>query len=151
MSTAEDRYEGAVGLNRQRMPTDRHGVTVKVEITDPTTGLCHEGYITANRNADGSLGEIFLAGFGKSGSTLEGWTQFAAMLFSYVLQYGGEFEVLVRKTAHMKFAPFGHTTDPQISWCNSVPDYIVRWLALHFGDARLQTELAKIAAEMRTT
>jgi hypothetical protein len=144
---AEDGMEGEVGPNRQRMPKDRRGKTVKVEISTPT-GQVQEGYITANRNEDGSLGEIFLTGFGRAGSTLEGWTQLSAMLFSYILQYGGEFPVLARKISHMKFEPYGTTTDPDIPWCNSVPDYIVRWLAKEFGDARLRTDLAKINAEM---
>lgn len=149
-NTAEDRYEGEVGPKRARMPVTRAGLTVKVEITD-NNGFTHEGYITANRNADGSLGEIFLTGFGKAGSTLEGWVQLSAMLFSCAIQFGAEFPMLARKISHMKFEPYGHTTDPNIPWCNSVPDYVVRWLALHFGSTRLQTDMAKIRAEMGQT
>lgn len=129
------------------MPVDREGKTTKVEITD-LQGFVHEGYITANRNEDGSLGEVFLTGFGRAGSTLEGWVQWSAMLFSICLQYGAEFPMLARKTAHMKFEPYGNTTDPKIPWCNSVPDYIVRWLVINFGDAWLQTDMAKITKEM---
>lgn len=148
---AEDAYEGDVGPQRRRVPVTREGLTVKVEITSPVTGQTQDGYITANRNLDGTLGEVFLTGFGKSGSTLEGWTQFAAMLFSIGLQYGMELQMICRKTAHMKFDPYGKTTDPEIPWCNSVPDYMVRWLALHFGDIRLKTDMARIAEEMSTT
>jgi ribonucleoside-diphosphate reductase alpha chain len=138
---AEDRYEGPVGPDRIRMPRDRSGMTVKVEITSPIDGQTTEGYITANANPDGSLGEIFLTGFGKAGSTLEGWVQFAAMLFSIALQYGAEFPMLARKISVTKFEPYGSTNHPDIPWCNSVPDFIVRWLALRFGDDMLNDDL----------
>src|SRR3954447_17165771 len=103
---AEDSYEGEVGENRLLMPTDRHGFTHKVEIYAVNGGV-QEGYITGNYDVDGELGELFLHGFGKEGSTLEGWTQVAAILFSMCIQYGGEFPVLVRKLAHMRFDPYG--------------------------------------------
>lgn len=147
---AEDHYEGEVGPSRNRMPIDREGLTVKLEITTPT-GMVHEGYITANRNDDGSLGEIFLAGFGKAGSTLEGWVQLSAMLFSIALQYDAEFPMLARKIGHMKFDPYGFTKDPKIPRCNSVPDYVVRWLALHFGDEKLQADMERIGRETGVT
>ena len=34
----------------------------------------------------------------------------------------------------MKFDPYGTTTYEAIPWCASVPDFVVRWLAIHFGD-----------------
>ena len=146
--TAEDSYEGAVGPNRRPMPVTRTGFTEKVEIHDETTGHWHEGYIIANRYADGTLGEVFLQGFGKEGSTLEGWVQLAAILFSTALQYGAEFEVLARKISHMKFPPYGPTSNPQIPHCRSVPDYIMHWLVLKFGTAKLRGELHAIDEEL---
>lgn len=146
---AEDAYEGEVGEARRKMPTDRAGTTHKIEITDATDGGMYEGYVVANVFDDGSLGEIFIQGFGKEGSTLEGWTQVAAVLFSIALQYQAEFPMLARKLAHMKFPPYGRTSNPAIPWCSSVPDYIVRWLALQFGTAELNEELARIAKEVQ--
>lgn len=134
-------------LDNGPMPVNRTGITHKVEIMS-TTGGVHEGYITANRRDDGSLGEIFLTGFGKSGSTLEGWTQFAAILFSVALRHGADFEKLTTKIAHMKFEPYGPTNNPEIPFCNSVPDYIVRWLALRFGTPELHAEIERIAQEI---
>lgn len=146
---AEDRYEGEVGEGRRKMPTDRAGTTHKIEITDATDGTRYEGYVVANTHDDGTLGEVFIHGFGKEGSTLLGWTQVAALLFSIALQYQAEFPMLARKLAHMKFPPYGRTSNPRIPWCSSVPDYIVRWLALQFGTAELNAELAQIAKEVQ--
>lgn len=143
--------EGAVGAGRRKMPEDRTGRTHKIEITDITDGSTYEGYVVANVYEDGTLGEVFIHGFGKEGSTLDGWTQVAAVLFSIGLQYQAEFPMLARKLAHMKFPPYGRTNEPRIPWCSSVPDYIVRWLALHFGTPELQEELAAIAKEMQAT
>lgn len=143
--------EGEVGERRRKMPDDRAGRTHKIEIRDETDGTLYEGYVTANLHEDGTLGEIFLHGFGKEGSTLEGWTQVAAILFSIALQYDAEFPMLARKLAHMKFPPYGYTSERGIPWCSSVPDYIVRWLALEFGGVELNEELARIAKELRDT
>lgn len=146
--TAEDEYEGKVGPNRRRMPIDRHGITHKVEIHDEIHGGVQEGYITANCQDDGTLGEVFLQGFGKSGSTLEGWVQLCALLLSTALQYGAEFPVLARKVSHMKFPPHGKTDNPDIPYCRSVPDYLMHWLVLRFGDDELGAELRKIDQEL---
>jgi hypothetical protein len=108
-----------------------------------------EGYVFANSHEDGTLGEVFLAGFGKEGSTLEGWVQLSAVLFSIAIQYGAELPMIARKIAHMRFDPYGPTSDPQIPWCASVPGYVVHWLALRFGAPDLADEMRAIAEEMR--
>lgn len=133
--------------HRHKMPMTRKGITHKVEI-HATTGGLFEGYITANLHPDGTLGELFLAGFGKEGSTLEGWTQVAALLFSFALQYGAEFSTLARKLAHTRFEPCGPTSNPDIPYCHSVPDYIVQWLALKFGPVELRKDLARISESL---
>ena len=141
-STAEDKMEGFVGPQRRRLPVNRDGITRKVEIQG------HEGYIIANRHEDGSLGEVFLHGFGKQGSTLDGWVQMTAMLLSIALQYGAELPMLARKISHVKFEPYGETNDPDIPRCRSAPDYILRRLALDFGTPQLNEELRKIHDEL---
>ena len=51
-------------------------------------------------------------------------------------------ETLVRKFAYMRFEPEGYTGNPEIPFAKSMPDYIMRWLALalprrrHAGGAR---------------
>ena len=51
---------------RRRMPRERESITHKFSIAG------HEGYITAGKYEDGSVGEIFLTDIGKEGSTLRG-------------------------------------------------------------------------------
>ena len=51
---------------RRKMPRERESITHKFSIAG------HEGYITAGKYEDGSLGEIFLTDIGKEGSTLRG-------------------------------------------------------------------------------
>jgi ribonucleoside-diphosphate reductase alpha chain len=141
-SNAEDSMEGYVGPGRKQMPTDREGLTHRVTIG----GM--QGYITANPQEDGTLGEIFIHGFGQLGSTNAGWTNAFAIMVSIGLQYGVELPMLARKFAHMKFDPMGETDNPDIPHCQSIPDYIFKWIALHYGDEKLQEELRKIDEEL---
>jgi hypothetical protein len=119
-------------------PDLKNGLTHKCEI-GPSPA--QEGYITANVDEDGKLIEVFLHGWGKSGSTLEGWVQLFAFLFSEALQHGVEFDHLARTISQSKFPPGGETSNPEIPKCHSVPDYLCRWLALRFGNAELLNEL----------
>jgi ribonucleoside-diphosphate reductase alpha chain len=60
---------------------------------------------------------------------------------SIALQYGVPLETLVRKFAYMRFEPEGITTNPEIPFAKSMPDYFMRWLASRFLDADIQEEL----------
>ena len=64
-----------------------------------------------------------------------------ATAISIALQYGVPLETLVRKFAYMRFEPEGITTNPEIPFAKSMPDYIMRWLASRFLDADTQEEL----------
>lgn len=139
---AEDAHEGAVGEQRKRMPIERESVTVYVNI---------EGfsfYLTAGLYEDGSLGEIFIKDAGKEGSTVQGLLDAWATMFSIGLQYGVEFDMLVRKFAHMRFEPHGVTNDPLVPRARSVIDYIVSWLAQRFGSEELKSDLKKIHEQL---
>jgi ribonucleoside-diphosphate reductase alpha chain len=111
---------------RRRLPRERDSLTHKFSIAG------HEGYITAGRYEDGSLGEIFLTDIGKDGSTLRGMMNAFATAISLGLQYGVPLEVFVRKFSYMRFDPEGITTNPEIPFAKSLPDYIMRWLASRF-------------------
>jgi hypothetical protein len=112
----------------------RTGITHKMEIYDRTHNAMIEGYITGNLSADGELKEVFLRGFGKEGSTFEGWAAFASIAISLGLQGGMQFKEFAQRIAQMKFEPYGDTDNPTIPWVPSVPAYIVAWLTLKFGD-----------------
>jgi ribonucleoside-diphosphate reductase alpha chain len=128
---------------RRRMPRERQSITHKFSIGG------HEGYITAGKYEDGTIGEIFLTDIGKEGSTLRGMMNSFATAISISLQYGVPLETLVRKFSYMRFEPEGMTTNPEIPFAKSMPDYIMRWLASRFLDVDLQEELGILTPEVR--
>jgi ribonucleotide reductase alpha subunit len=131
------------GPRRKRMPRERQSITHKFSIGG------HEGYITAGMYEDGSIGEIFLTDIGKEGSTLRGMMNSFATAISIALQYGVPLETLVQKFCYMRFDPEGITSNPEIPFAKSMPDYIMRWLASRFLDADVQEELGILTAEVR--
>jgi ribonucleoside-diphosphate reductase alpha chain len=95
------------------------------------------------------VGEIFLTDIGKEGSTLRGMMNSFATSISIALQYGVPLETLVQKFSYMRFDPEGITTNPEIPFAKSMPDYIMRWLASRFLDADTQEELGILTPEVR--
>ena len=149
-STSEAEIEKAVAEalakappKRRRMPRERQSITHKFSIGG------HEGYITAGMYEDGTVGEIFLTDIGKEGSTLRGMMNSFATAISIALQYGVPLETLVRKFSYMRFEPEGMTSNPEIPFAKSMPDYIMRWLASRFLDVDLQEELGILTPEVR--
>jgi ribonucleoside-diphosphate reductase alpha chain len=134
---------GEGGPTRKRMPRERKSLTHKFSLGG------HEGYITAGMYDDGTVGEIFLTDIGKEGSTLRGMMNSFATAISIALQYGVPLETLVSKFAYMRFDPEGITTNPEIPFAKSMPDYIMRWLASRFLDADIQEELGILTPEVR--
>ncbi len=131
------------GPRRKRMPRERQSITHKFSIGG------HEGYITAGMYEDGSVGEIFLTDIGKEGSTLRGMMNSFATAISISLQYGVPLETLVQKFCYMRFDPEGITSNPEIPFAKSMPDYIMRWLASRFLDTDAQDELGILTPEVR--
>ena len=70
-------------------------------------------------------------------------------LISISLQYGVPLETLVEKFSYMRFDPEGITTNPEIPFAKSMPDYIMRWLASRFLDVDTQEELGIMTPEVR--
>jgi ribonucleoside-diphosphate reductase alpha chain len=132
-----------VGPRRKRMPRERQSITHKFSIGS------HEGYITAGRYEDGTVGEIFLTDIGKEGSTLRGMMNSFATAISIALQYGVPLETLVQKFSYMRFEPEGITGNPEIPFAKSMPDYIMRWLASRFLDTDAQEELGILTPAVR--
>ena len=58
-------------------------------------------------------------------------------------------ETLVRKFSYMRFEPEGMTSNPEIPFAKSMPDYIMRWLASRFLDVDLQEELGILTPAVR--
>ena len=126
----EKEVEEVVALppERKRMPRERESITHKFSIAG------HEGYITAGKYDDGTVGEIFLTDIGKEGSTMRGLLNAFATAISLGLQYGVPLEDFVRKFSYMRFEPEGITGNPEIPFAKSMPDYIMRWLGSRFID-----------------
>jgi len=131
------------GPRRKRMPRERQSITHKFSIGG------HEGYITAGMYEDGTVGEIFLTDIGKEGSTLRGMMNSYATAISIALQYGVPLETLVQKFCYMRFDPEGITSNPEIPFAKSMPDYIMRWLASRFLDTDVQEELGILTPAVR--
>ena len=131
------------GPQRHRMPRERKSITHKFSLGG------HEGYITAGMYEDGTVGEIFLTDIGKEGSTLRGMMNAFATAISIALQYGVPLEKLVEKFSYMRFEPEGITSNPEIPFAKSMPDYIMRWLASRFLDTDAQEELGILTPAVR--
>ena len=125
---AEGADAPAAGPVRRKMPRERESITHKFSV-----GM-QEGYITAGKYEDGSVGEIFLTDIGKEGSTIKGLMNAFATAISMGLQYGVPLEDYVKKFSYMRFEPEGITRNPEIPFAKSLPDYIMRWLASRFVD-----------------
>ena len=126
------------------MPRERESITHKFSIAG------HEGYITAGKYEDGTVGEIFLTDIGKEGSTMRGLMNAFATAISIGLQYGVPLEVFVRKFSYMRFEPEGITGNPEIPFAKSLPDYIMRWLASRFiEDTDTLEDLGILTTEVR--
>ncbi|HZA59830.1 MAG TPA: vitamin B12-dependent ribonucleotide reductase [Solirubrobacterales bacterium] len=129
---------------RRKMPRERESITHKFSI-----GM-QEGYITAGKYEDGSVGEIFLTDIGKEGSTIKGLMNAFATAISIGLQYGVPLEDFVKKFSYMRFDPEGITRNPEIPFAKSLPDYIMRWLASRFiADVDYLEQLGIMTDEVR--
>ncbi len=129
---------------RKKMPRERESITHKFSIAG------HEGYITAGKYDDGTVGEIFLTDIGKEGSTMRGLLNAFATSISLGLQYGVPLETFVRKFSYMRFDPEGITGNPEIPFAKSLPDYIMRWVASRFiEDTETLEELGIMTQEVR--
>jgi ribonucleoside-diphosphate reductase alpha chain len=126
LNTSMNGEKGAVPKPfRRRLPDERQAITHKFSIAG------HEGYITAGKYEDGTLGELFIL-MSKEGSTVSGLMDSFATAVSLALQYGVPLQVLIDKFSHSRYEPSGVTNNPEIRFAKSITDYIFRWLALKF-------------------
>ncbi len=128
---------------RRRMPATRRSITHKFDIAG------HEGYLTVGLYDDNSPGELFIT-MAKEGSTVGGLMDGFGTAISLCLQYGVPLRTLVEKFAHSRFEPSGFTKNPDIPIAKSLPDYIFRWMAITFLDARDDHSPLRPATEPET-
>ncbi len=112
--------------HRQVLPETRSSITHKFCING------HEGYLTVGLHSDGRPGEIFIK-MAKEGSTMSGMCQAYCRAFSLALQYGLSLEDAVLRFRGMRFEPMGATNNPDIPECQSIVDYVARFLDVQFN------------------
>lgn len=105
------------------MPRRRAGHTTAVTIGG------EQFHITANADSDGTLGEVFI-NWSKHGSAAAGLIDGYATALSIGLRYRVPLPDLIRHGLNLRFAPAGHTDDPDIPRAASIADYVVRRLAI---------------------
>lgn len=120
---------------RNHMPVERQSITVHVRIDG--FGF----YLTAGMYDDGRLGEIYVKGAGKEGSTVQGLLDAWATSFSMNLQAGLGLDDLVRKFSGMRFAPMGYTDHPEIPKASSLIDFVCRWISIRWGSEDLRSKM----------
>lgn len=124
------------------MPPERESVTIHTRFPDSGFSI----YLTIGRYRDGRPGEVFIKNAGKEGSTLQGVIDAWATMFSMGLQAGFTLDELSRKFAGVRFEPRGKTDDPLVPFAESLVDYVVRAVAVRFGDEKLRDEMFRPSA-----
>lgn len=76
--------------------------------------------------------DIFIRGFGRYGSTMQGWADSFAMMLSFHVQGEGDLAQVAGAFIEKRIEPYGSTDDESISFCSSMQDYILRLLASWF-------------------
>ena len=126
-------------MDRKKLPVTRTGLTHHVEITTfeaPVEVI--DIYITTGVYKDGTLGELFLEGKGKEGlGVYDDWATTSSILF----QGGYSVDNWSRKFAFTRRPPGGRCKgDPRLPTCQSITDYVARWIGLHYGSDALKAD-----------
>lgn len=118
---------------KRELPPERKGKTVQWQVGD-----C-KGYMTTGEYEDGSLGEIFVK-VSKHGGTLSGLMDSWAIAISNGLQRGVPLEAYLKDYLGSAFPPAGVTTDPDVRIATSLPDFLIRKLAVMYLPAEKRRE-----------
>lgn len=108
-----------------KMEVERESVIKKFHIQNI------EGYITVGLREDGTPGEVFLM-VQQCGTFARGLCHALGLMISVALQSGTPLNKIVEKLKDLHFEPSGITGDPAIPFCNSITDYLAKWLSMRF-------------------
>ena len=86
---------------------------------------------------------------GKQGTTMSGLLDAWAIAVSHGLQWGVPLESYVGAYRGMRFDPAGLTDDPDFRVATSLPDYLMRAMALRFLDIDKRRELGVLSTGER--
>lgn len=107
------------------MPPEREAITRKLKIGKL------EGYITAGKYPDGTLGEVFLT-IQKNSEADRGLCSALGQMISCALQRGVPVKDVVEKLSGIHSEPEGFTGNAEIPKCHGVVDYLARWIERRF-------------------
>lgn len=128
---------------RRRLPRTRDSKTHKIHVHSAMGD--HEGYVTVGFYPDGTIGEMFLEGFGRLGGFTQNALSRWATDFSIALQYGVPLAVLARKDMGHADETGGQVVPGDeplvIRTCESISDYVVKWVVSVSGDVDLAEDL----------
>ena len=124
---------------RVRLPTNRDSFVLKykywgqeVDNKGVVKAVPHKGQVIIGLYDDGVPGECFVL-CEKMGSTVRGMLDAWAITLSIGLQCGVPLDVMLAKVARMKFPPDGRSENPEIGYCSSPIDAVVRTIAKAFA------------------
>lgn len=126
---------------RDKPPQTRNGKTVKfIVYSQEGNGLGENGSpvirqvsgcFTVNTYDDGTPCELFLD-IGKEGQETHGWADSWAIGISWLLQHGVPPVKIYRMFKGINFDPSGMSTLPGVTFCQSIPDMVVRYMEKNF-------------------
>jgi len=123
-----------MALNRKRLLATRAGLTHHVEIKsneEPFESV--DIYITTGVYPCGILGEMFIEGTIAEIGVYDDWATASSLLF----QCAYSIDAWVQKFAFTRRPPAGFCTgDPRLPSCQSITDYVARWIGLHYGSEK---------------
>ena len=125
------------GNARKKLPRGRRSYTQRVDLGGTET------FITVGEYDDGSPGELFIVA-NRAGSSVRGYLDSFATMFSYALQYGVPLDKICDKLTATRFEPSGFTGDPEIPVATSIVDYIARFIRRRYVDRVEKEEYDKV-------
>lgn len=138
---------------RERLPDERPSITHHFTVGST------DGYLNVGLYPDGRPGELFIrlangahvqllddppreesndarAVREAATLTISALLDEIAMATSVALQHGMPLRTLADKFMHTRFPPYGLTSNPEIRFAKSIPDYCFQWLMKKFPDGR---------------
>ncbi len=144
VATRADGTRQARGSNEETPKEDRRLDSVR----GATCSVMHEfciggkvGTIVATVDSAGAVRQVSIESFGGDDLRIRGLSTAFACALSSALDGGVPLGEVCRSFVGRRFEPQGATTTPELPETSSLPDYVVRWLALRFGSVELQEEL----------
>ena len=119
-------------MNRNRLLPRRDSITHRVTVNG------FKVYFTVGLFPDGQPGELFIhniedpAGRINDDGMIVGLAECWAIAISMLLQSEWSLEEIAKKFSHTRFGVAGFTDNPDLRSCQSIVDYIVRWMVVQF-------------------